>query len=99
MCYNILGGKDITMDKVSSTALDFNREVKGKYGTLLVDPPWRFQNKTGKVAPEHKRLSRYPTLSLEEIMEIPVGNVTTAGLDSFCDKQPTESILKTMAHR
>lgn len=42
-----------------------------KYGTILADPPWRFTNKTGKVAPEHKRLNRYQTLSLEEICEIP----------------------------
>ena len=27
----------------------------GSYGTILIDPPWRFQNRTGKVAPEHQR--------------------------------------------
>src|SRR6266487_2105846 len=43
-----------------------------KFSTILADPPWQFQNKTGKVAPEHKRLARYPTLSLQEIMDIPV---------------------------
>jgi N6-adenosine-specific RNA methylase IME4 len=58
-----------------SAAEDFANEVKGKYSTILADPPWRFANKTGKVAPEHKRLTRYPTLSFEEIMEIPVGSV------------------------
>jgi N6-adenosine-specific RNA methylase IME4 len=42
------------------------------FGTILVDPPWQFQNKTGKVAPEHKRLNRYGTMSVEEIMELPV---------------------------
>lgn len=42
------------------------------YGTVLADPPWQFLNRTGKVAPEHKRLLRYPTLSLDEIKEIPV---------------------------
>lgn len=42
------------------------------YGTILADPPWQFQNRTGKVAPEHKRLSRYQTLGLQEIKEIPV---------------------------
>lgn len=42
------------------------------YGTILADPPWQFTNRTGKVAPEHKRLSRYSTLSLQEIKEIPV---------------------------
>jgi N6-adenosine-specific RNA methylase IME4 len=43
-----------------------------KFGTILVDPPWQFQNRTGKVAPEHKRLSRYPTLTLEDIKALPV---------------------------
>ena len=43
-----------------------------RFGTVLADPPWRFVNRTGKVAPEHKRLSRYPTLDLEEICALPV---------------------------
>ena len=38
-----------------------------KFGTILADPPWRFANRTGKVAPEHRRLSRYETLSFDEI--------------------------------
>jgi N6-adenosine-specific RNA methylase IME4 len=46
-----------------------------EYGTILADPPWRFNNRTGKVAPEHKRLNRYDTLSLDEIMEIPVSKI------------------------
>ena len=43
-----------------------------RFGTILADPPWQFQNKTGKVAPEHRRLARYRTLSLEEIRALPV---------------------------
>ena len=39
---------------------------------ILADPPWRFQNCSGKVAPEHRRLSRYGTLSLKEIMALRV---------------------------
>lgn len=58
-----------------SAAEDFQREVKGSFNTILADPPWRFSNRTGKMAPEHKRLSRYQTLSLEEIQDIPVGSV------------------------
>lgn len=46
-----------------------------KYSTILADPPWQFQNRTGKMAPEHKRLSRYPTLSLQEIKELPVNDI------------------------
>ncbi|MBL7138338.1 MAG: S-adenosylmethionine-binding protein [Bacteroidales bacterium] len=61
-----------------SAAEDLLRSVSAiGYRTVLADPPWQFQNRTGKVAPEHKRLQRYPTLSLEEIMEIPVGFITT----------------------
>lgn len=41
-------------------------------GTILADPPWQFSNRTGKVAPEHRRLNRYGTLTLDEIKEIPV---------------------------
>jgi N6-adenosine-specific RNA methylase IME4 len=45
-----------------------------KFSTILADPPWRFLNRTGKVAPEHKRLARYSTLSVEEICAIPVAD-------------------------
>jgi N6-adenosine-specific RNA methylase IME4 len=45
---------------------------KTKFRTILADPPWRFQNSTGKVAPEHRRLSRYDTMTLEEIALLPV---------------------------
>ncbi|WP_371226058.1 MT-A70 family methyltransferase [Roseovarius sp. 2305UL8-3] len=43
-----------------------------KFATVMADPPWRFTNRTGKVAPEHKRLSRYPTMTLEDICSLPV---------------------------
>ena len=43
-----------------------------RFGTVLADPPWRFTNRTGKVAPEHRRLARYPTLTLDEICALPV---------------------------
>jgi N6-adenosine-specific RNA methylase IME4 len=46
-----------------------------RFGTVLIDPPWRFQNRTGKMAPEHKRLSRYGTMSFEEIYALPVGQI------------------------
>jgi N6-adenosine-specific RNA methylase IME4 len=45
------------------------------FGTLLADPAWQFQNATGKVAPEHKRLARYRTMALPEIMTLPVERV------------------------
>lgn len=46
-----------------------------KFATILADPPWQFQNRTGKVAPEHRRLSRYPTMKLEDICALPVEQV------------------------
>lgn len=46
-----------------------------QFGTILADPPWQFQNKTGKVAPEHKRLNRYGTLTFPQIMGLPVGQL------------------------
>jgi len=45
------------------------------FGTILADPPWQFNNRTGKMAPEHRRLMRYPTMKLEEIMELPVARI------------------------
>lgn len=47
----------------------------GQFGAILADPPWRFMNRTGKVAPEHQRLARYPTLSVQEICDMPVGDL------------------------
>ena len=49
---------------------------KKKFSTILADPPWQFQNSTGKIAPEHKRLNRYPTLDLEKIKALPVDEIS-----------------------
>lgn len=48
--------------------------LEGRYGTILADPPWRFQNRTGKIAPEHQRLKRYETMAVDEICALPVPN-------------------------
>ena len=56
-------------------ASDLLERVHGKYGTILADPPWRFQNRTGKMAPEHQRLARYPTLDFDEIYRLPIGEL------------------------
>lgn len=59
--------------KVITAAEDFQKFSKKLCcQTVLADPPWQFTNRTGKMAPEHKRLNRYPTLKLNEIKEIPV---------------------------
>ena len=59
------------------TDIDANKEfakfTRGrKFATVLADPPWRFINRTGKIAPEHHRLSRYGTMSVAEIAALPV---------------------------
>jgi N6-adenosine-specific RNA methylase IME4 len=46
-----------------------------RFATVLADPPWRFTNRTGKVAPEHRRLNRYRTMDFEEISELPVAQI------------------------
>ncbi len=59
-----------------SVADDFLRATRGRtYSTILADPPWQFQNRTGKVAPEHRRLNRYGTMTLDDIKELPVASV------------------------
>lgn len=50
-------------------------EVLGGFKTVLADPPWRFANRTGKVAPEHRRLDRYSTMTLAAIKDIEVADV------------------------
>ena len=46
-----------------------------RFRTILADPPWQFQNRTGKMAPEHKRLNRYPTMALGDIKSLPVSQI------------------------
>lgn len=61
---------------LSDAACDLRRFANGrKFRTILADPPWQFQNRTGKVAPEHKRLNRYSTMDLQGICDLPVAEV------------------------
>ena len=46
-----------------------------KFNTIYADPPWQFQNRTGKVAPEHKRLTRYETMTLDAIKALPIADI------------------------
>lgn len=67
--------KAIVLDPTSLTdegrnLLDYCGD--NKFRTVYADPPWRFQNRTGKIAPENKKLNRYPTMSLDEIKALPV---------------------------
>jgi N6-adenosine-specific RNA methylase IME4 len=62
---------------MSSISDELKRDLQGRqFATILADPPWQFTNKTGKVAPEHRRLARYATLSLDDIVALPVAQVT-----------------------
>lgn len=61
------------MDMLEKTVADFRRFIGDtRYQTIYADPPWQFQNRTGKVAPEHRRLKRYETMTLEQIKQLPV---------------------------
>ena len=57
--------------------MDLLANLEGTYSTILADPPWRFSNRTGKVAPEHRRLKRYDTMTVEEIRSMAVPNVAS----------------------
>jgi N6-adenosine-specific RNA methylase IME4 len=62
------------MTEITSTVLSapFVSLQRSHFATILADPPWHFQNSTGKVAPEHRRLHRYKTMTLDEICTLPV---------------------------
>ena len=66
----------MTDTEFHQTLMDFTSFTKGKkYQTVYADPPWQFQNRTGKAAPEHKRLRRYSTMTLNEIIQLPVQDI------------------------
>jgi len=61
---------------IESTIGEFRNFTNGKkYKTIYADPPWQFSNRTGKMAPEHKRLNRYSTMKLDDIEKLPVSEV------------------------
>jgi len=109
----VVAGKDVDgrdtgerSDAVLRTAMpghdvgiDLVRFVDGRrFATILVDPPWQFTNKTGKVAPEHKRLSRYGTMTLDAIKALPVGEIATtpAHLYLWCPNAMLPEALAVM---
>lgn len=64
--------RDMTVEELITS---FSTLQRGHFRTVLADPPWRFENRSGKVAPEHKRLHRYATLPVDQIQRIPVHDV------------------------
>lgn len=73
---NLRHGLGNTVDENGRPPHDSLAQFLGeqRFGTVLADPPWRFTNRTGKVAPEHRRLARYRTMSVGEIAQLPVGD-------------------------
>jgi N6-adenosine-specific RNA methylase IME4 len=59
----------------STDLIEFAKDRK--FRTILADPPWRFTNRTGKMAPEHRRLTRYQTLTTGDISKLPVKEITS----------------------
>src|SRR5882762_10177595 len=68
-------GATAMMPSTSNSLLDFAAGMR--FATILADPPWQFMNRTGKIAPEHLRLSRYSTMALNEIASLPVSELAT----------------------
>ena len=63
------GNEDLSLAALAATE---------PFGTVVADPPWRFDNRTGKVAPEHRRLSRYDTMTAKEIAGLGVADLMAA---------------------
>lgn len=70
-------GRPVAVESVAEAAAELRQIRGGPFSTLLADPPWRFQNRTGKVAPEHRRLSRYDTMTTAAIRALPISEITT----------------------
>lgn len=63
-----------TLQETSNSLINFCSGER--FSTIYADPPWRFENRTGKVAPEYKRLNRYETMELKDIMDLPVERIS-----------------------
>jgi N6-adenosine-specific RNA methylase IME4 len=89
----------VLTDSGSDIAQDLLRLPAGHFRTVLGDPAWQFENRTGKIAPEHRRLSRYRTMTLDEILALPVARVMapTAHLYLWCPNALLPDGLRVMA--
>jgi N6-adenosine-specific RNA methylase IME4 len=86
-------------DDPLDTIVDFAQALRGrKFRTVLADPPWRFVNRTGKMAPEHRRLNRYSTMTTDDICSLPVQDVVepTAHLYLWTPNALLPDALKVM---
>jgi N6-adenosine-specific RNA methylase IME4 len=87
----------VNVTDLSQSLLDAVGDTR--FAAFLADPPWRFQNRTGKMAPEHRRLARYTTLSSDEIAALPVQAIAaeTAHLYLWVPNALLPEALKVMA--
>ena len=93
-------GTEMSRNKVSSPSDSLLEFARGRrFATILADPPWRFQNKTGKVAPERRRLNRYGTMTLNEISKQPVSAIPapTSHLYLWCPNALLPNGLRVIA--
>lgn len=54
--------------------ITFN-EITGKYNVIVADPPWEYRNKKTGGSMKSGSVSKYPTMSIEEICALPVQNI------------------------
>ena len=66
-----------TVDPSAPSVEELASSSNGTFGTILADPPWRFNNRTGRVAPEYRRLHRYQSLPFDEIVQLPVSELSS----------------------
>ena len=66
-----------TIELSPSPVEELTGSVNGTFGTVLADPPWRFSNRTGRVAPEYRRRHRYRSLPFDEIGRLPVSELSS----------------------
>ena len=72
--------QEMDLDMKAIRMLDASIELRTavrdrRFACILADPPWQFINRTGKVAPEHRRLSRYGTMQTDAISSMPVAEI------------------------
>ena len=72
-----LAAATANLARAGSAADDLGRIKGSPFSTVLADPPWRFMNRTGKVAPEHRRLSRYDTMTTAGICALPISEMVS----------------------
>ena len=88
----ILGSaKDIRLEKTAERRAENERLkqanpaplVEGKYGTIVIDPPWDMQKIERDVRPNQVEFD-YPTMSEEELAEFPVADMAADDCHLFC---------------